>query len=145
MKDPAQRFQSALEMRDALLNIPLMGLNEGYAGVETGVTSKNWPVFKFRPASYAGFEETPVSPWQRWPRFVIPLLLGIVALAGLGLLGLLLTSNSGKASPNSLVVLPDLNPSRTADTALTATVTSSPTAAADLPTNTLPTLTSEKG
>ncbi len=139
-KDPSGRFQSALEMREALLNIPLTGIMGGYDGIDNGATPQNLPLVNARPESYsrpASFRQPPVRPASRKVGFIVPLLLGVFVLAGLALLGLLLISNNGKqTTPTSLVALPVVTTgSNTTTVAASPTITSQPTAA--LPTATL--------
>jgi serine/threonine-protein kinase len=141
MKNPAHRFQNALEMRDALLNIPLM---DSLNGPAAGVTSRKKPGPKARPAAYAAPDvspETGARPLYRRPAVIIPLLLGLLLLLGLGFLGLLLTSNKDRATPTSLVVLPVMTATASAGTVSAPPANSVPLATVSLPAEPLPTVT----
>jgi hypothetical protein len=74
MKDPARRFQTALEMREALLNIPLTGLTEAYDEPEEGILPPARKVSKAGPRAYeaaTAVQETPLRKTARRPCFII--------------------------------------------------------------------------
>jgi serine/threonine-protein kinase len=109
MKDPARRFQTALEMREALLNIPLTGLTEAYDESEAGVIPLNRPVSKAGQRAYeaaTAVQGTPLRWPARRPGLIIFWLVGLLGLVGLGLVGLLAISNTPDPTPMSLVALP---------------------------------------
>jgi eukaryotic-like serine/threonine-protein kinase len=109
MKDPARRFQTALEMREALLNIPLTGLTEAYDESVASIIPPNRPVSKAGQRAYeqvTAVQETPLRRPARRPGLIIFWLLGLLGLVGLGLVGLLAISNTPNPTPTSLVALP---------------------------------------
>lgn len=128
-KNPAQRFQNALEMRDALLNIPLTGLIGGYDGIEPGYIP---------PADAAGRETVTrrplAEPAGRRTGLLVAALVGVLLLAGLGLAGLLFLTNSNKnPTQTAQAVLPVVTP---ATETVAPTATSQPTATATSATTT---------